>query len=315
MANRYDNIIGAIGRTPLVKVDRIIDAPATVYAKLEFANPLSSVKDRIGASMIAAAEREGRITPETMVVEPTSGNTGISLAFVCAAKGYKLTLTMPESMSVERRAILKAHGASVVLTPAAEGMKGAVAAAEKLVADGPNCFMPQQFNNPANPQIHRETTAEEIWTDTDGKADILVAGIGTGGTITGVGEAIKSRKPSFQCYAVEPEASPVITQTRENKPLQPGKHMIQGIGAGFIPRNLNLDIIDEVVRVSNDDAISWARKAARKEGLFCGISSGAALCAADRVAHMPENKSKVIVVVLPSGGDRYLSTPLFADQA
>ena len=315
MANRYDNIIGAIGRTPLVKVDRIIDAPATVYAKLEFANPLSSVKDRIGASMIAAAEREGRITPETMIIEPTSGNTGISLAFVCAAKGYKLTLTMPESMSVERRAILKAHGASVVLTPAAEGMKGAVAAAEKLVADGPNCFMPQQFNNPANPQIHRETTAEEIWTDTDGKADILVAGIGTGGTITGVGEAIKSRKPSFQCYAVEPEASPVITQTRENKPLQPGKHMIQGIGAGFIPRNLNLDIVDEVVCVSNDDAISWARKAARKEGLFCGISSGAALCAADRVAHMPENKSKVIVVVLPSGGDRYLSTPLFADQA
>jgi len=315
MANRYDSIIGAIGRTPLVKVARIIDAPATVYAKLEFANPLSSVKDRIGASMIAAAEREGRITPETMIIEPTSGNTGISLAFVCAAKGYKLTLTMPESMSVERRAILKAHGASLVLTPAAEGMKGAVAAAEKLVADGPNCFLPQQFNNPANPQIHRETTAEEIWTDTDGKADILVAGIGTGGTITGVGEAIKSRKPSFQCWAVEPEASPVITQTRANKPLQPGKHMIQGIGAGFIPRNLNLDIIDDVVQVSNDDAISWARQAARKEGLFCGISSGAALCAADRVAHMPENKGKVIVVVLPSGGDRYLSTPLFADRA
>ncbi|MCH7884434.1 MAG: cysteine synthase A [Planctomycetes bacterium] len=315
MANRYDSIIGAIGRTPLVKVARIIDAPATVYAKLEFANPLSSVKDRIGASMIAAAEREGRITPETMIIEPTSGNTGISLAFVCAAKGYKLTLTMPESMSVERRAILKAHGASLVLTPAAEGMKGAVAAAEKLVADGPNCFLPQQFNNPANPQIHRETTAEEIWTDTDGKADILVAGVGTGGTITGVGEAIKSRKPSFQCYAVEPEASPVITQTRANKPLQPGKHMIQGIGAGFIPRNLNLDIIDDVVQVSNDDAISWARQAARKEGLFCGISSGAALCAADRVAHMPENKGKVIVVVLPSGGDRYLSTPLFADRA
>lgn len=315
MANRYDSIIGAIGRTPLVKVARIIDAPATVYAKLEFANPLSSVKDRIGAAMIAAAEREGRINAETMVIEPTSGNTGISLAFVCAAKGYKLTLTMPESMSVERRAILKAHGASLVLTPAAEGMKGAVAAAEKLVADGPNCFLPQQFNNPANPQIHRETTAEEIWTDTDGKADILVAGIGTGGTITGVGEAIKSRKPSFKCYAVEPEASPVITQTRANKPLQPGKHMIQGIGAGFIPRNLNLDIIDDVVQVSNDDAISWARQAARKEGLFCGISSGAALCAADRVAHMPENKGKVIVVVLPSGGDRYLSTPLFADRA
>lgn len=315
MANRYDNIIGAIGRTPLVKVERIIDAPATVYAKLEFDNPLSSVKDRIGASMIEAAERDGRLTPDTMVIEPTSGNTGISLAFVCAAKGYKLTLTMPESMSVERRAILKAHGASLVLTPAAEGMKGAVAAAEKLVAEGQNCFMPQQFTNPANPQIHRETTAEEIWNDTDGKADILVSGIGTGGTITGVGEVIKSRKRSFQCYAVEPEASPVITQTRENKPLQPGKHMIQGIGAGFIPRILNLDIIDEVVLVSNEDAISWARKAARKEGLFCGISSGAALCAADRVAHMPENKGKVIVVVLPSGGDRYLSTPLFADQA
>ncbi len=315
MANRYNNIIGAIGRTPLVKVDRIIDAPATVYAKLEFDNPLSSVKDRIGASMIEAAERDGQLTPETMVIEPTSGNTGISLAFVCAAKGYKLTLTMPESMSVERRAILKAHGASLVLTPAAEGMKGAVAGAEKLVAEGRNCFMPQQFNNPANPQIHRETTAEEIWNDTDGKADILVAGIGTGGTITGVGEAIKSRKRSFQCYAVEPEASPVITQTRENKPLQPGKHMIQGIGAGFIPRILNLDIIDEVVCVSNDDAISWARKAARKEGLFCGISSGAALCAADRVAQMPENKGKLIVVVLPSGGDRYLSTSLFADQA
>lgn len=315
MANCYDSIIGAIGRTPLVKVDRIIDAPATVYAKLEFDNPLSSVKDRIGASMIEAAERDGRLTPETMVIEPTSGNTGISLAFVCAAKGYKLTLTMPESMSVERRAILKAHGASLVLTPAAEGMKGAVAAAEKLVAEGRNCFMPQQFNNPANPQIHRETTAEEIWNDTDGKADILVAGIGTGGTITGVGEVIKSRKRSFQCYAVEPEASPVITQTRENKPLQPGKHMIQGIGAGFIPPILNLDIIDEVVCVSNDDAISWARKAARKEGLFCGISSGAALYAADRVAHMPEHKGKVIVVVLPSGGDRYLSTSLFADQA
>lgn len=314
MANCYDSIIGAIGRTPLVKVERIIDAPATVYAKLEFDNPLSSVKDRIGASMIEAAERDGRLTPETMVIEPTSGNTGISLAFVCAAKGYKLTLTMPESMSVERRAILKAHGASIVLTPAAEGMKGAVAAAEKLVAEGQNCFMPQQFTNPANPQIHRETTAEEIWNDTDGKADILVSGIGTGGTITGVGEVIKSRKRSFQCYAVEPEASPVITQTRENKPLQPGKHMIQGIGAGFIPRILNLDIIDEVVLVSNEDAISWARKAARKEGLFCGISSGAALCAADRVAHMPENKGKVIVVVLPSGGDRYLSTPLFADQ-
>ncbi len=315
MGNRYESIISAIGRTPLVKINRIIDAPATVYAKLEFHNPLSSVKDRIGASMIEAAERDGKLTPESVIIEPTSGNTGISLAFVCAAKGYKLTLTMPESMSIERRTILKAHGASLMLTPAAEGMKGAVAAAERLVDQTPNSFMPQQFNNQANPEIHRKTTAEEIWNDTDGKADILVSGIGTGGTITGVGEVIKSRKPSFKCYAVEPEASPVITQTRDGQPLQPGKHMIQGIGAGFIPKVLNLDIIDDVVLVSNEDAIGWARKAAKHEGLFCGISSGAALCAADRVARMEENKGKVIVVVLPSGGDRYLSTPLYADQA
>ncbi len=313
MANVHSDIMGAVGRTPLVKINRSIDAPATVYAKLEFSNPLSSVKDRIGVSMIAAAEKEGRIDPDTTIIEPTSGNTGISLAFVCAAKGFKLTLTMPESMSIERRTILKAHGASLVLTPAAEGMKGAVAAAERLLAETSNAFMPQQFNNPANPEVHRQTTAQEIWEDTDGKADILVSGIGTGGTITGVGEAIKSRKPSFKCYAVEPEASPVITQTREGKPLQPGKHMIQGIGAGFIPKVLNIDVIDDVVRVSNDDAITWARRAARQEGILCGISSGAALCAADRVARMPENKGKTIIVVLPSGGDRYLSTPLFAE--
>ncbi len=313
MGNFYKDIMGAIGRTPLVKINRIIDTAATVCAKLEFYNPLSSVKDRIGLSMIAAGERDGRINSDTTIIEPTSGNTGIALAFICAAKGYKLTLTMPESMSVERRTILKAHGASLVLTPAADGMKGALAAAEKLVEDTPNSFMPQQFNNPANPEIHRQTTAQEIWNDTDGKADILVSGIGTGGTITGIGEVIKSKKPSFKCYAVEPEASPVITQTREGAPIEPGKHMIQGIGAGFIPKVLNLEVIDDVIRVSNEDATAWARRAAREEGLLCGISSGAALYAAYRVASMPENKGKLIVTILPSGGDRYLSTPLFAE--
>jgi cysteine synthase A len=310
----HSDIMGAIGKTPLVKINRIIDAPANVYAKLEFNNPLSSVKDRIGLSMILAGERDGKIDKDTTVIEPTSGNTGISLAFVCAAKGYKLTLTMPESMSVERRAILKAHGATLVLTPAAEGMKGAVAAAEKLANESSNTFVPQQFNNPANPEVHRQTTAMEIWDDTDGKADILVSGIGTGGTITGVGETLKSKKSSFKCYAVEPEASPVITQIRAGKDLQPGKHMIQGIGAGFIPGVLNLDVIDDVVCVNNDDAFSWARRAAKHEGILCGISSGAALYAADRVANMPENKGKNIIVVLPSGGDRYISTPLFAEN-
>jgi len=309
----YENIMGAIGRTPLVKINRIIDAPATVAAKLEFYNPLSSVKDRIGDAMIAAGERDGRVNKDTVIVEPTSGNTGIALAFVCAAKGYKLTLTMPESMSVERRAILKAHGATLVLTPAAEGMKGAIAAAEKIAGETSNSFVPQQFNNPANPEVHRQTTAQEIWADTNGQADILISGVGTGGTITGCGEALKSKKASFKCYAVEPEASPVITQTREGKPIQPGKHVIQGIGAGFIPGILNLDVIDATVCISNDDAIAWARRAAREEGILCGISSGAALCAADRVARMPENKGKTIVVILPSGGDRYLSTPLFAE--
>ncbi|MEK7756489.1 MAG: cysteine synthase A, partial [Planctomycetota bacterium] len=274
---------------------------------------LSSVKDRIGASMIEAGERDGRITPKTTIIEPTSGNTGISLAFVCAARGYKLTLTMPESMSIERRAILKAHGASLILTPAADGMKGAIAAAEKLVKETPNSFMPQQFENPANPEIHRQTTAQEIWNDTDGKADILVSGIGTGGTITGVGEVMKSKKPSFKCYAIEPENSPVITQKRQGKPLQPGKHMVQGIGAGFIPKILNLEVIDDVMLVTNEDAFAWARRAAKEEGIFCGISSGAALCVADRVAHMPEHKGKLIVAILPSGGDRYISTPLFAE--
>jgi cysteine synthase len=313
MGQMFESVVGSIGRTPLVRIKRIINAPASVYGKLEFNNPLSSVKDRIGAAMIEAGERDGKITPDTMIVEPTSGNTGIALAFVCAAKGYKLTLTMPESMSLERRAILKALGATLVLTPAAEGMKGAVAAAEKIVSETPKAFMPQQFNNPANPEIHRRTTAMEIWNDTDGKADILVSGIGTGGTITGVGETIKSKKSSFKCYAVEPETSPVITQTREGKPLQPGKHMIQGIGAGFIPGVLNLDVIDDVVRVTSEDSLAWARRAAREEGIFCGISCGAALCAADKVARMPENKGKTIVAILPSGGDRYLSSALYAD--
>ncbi len=313
MAQLFKDISGAIGRTPLVKINRIINAPATVYAKLEFQNPLSSVKDRIGAAMIDAAERDGRINRDTTIIEPTSGNTGIALAFVAAARGYKLTLTMPESMSIERRAILKAHGAQLVLTPAAEGMKGAIAAAERLVRETANSFMPQQFENPANPEIHRRTTALEIWNDTEGKADILVSGIGTGGTITGVGEVIKSKKPSFKCIAVEPTNSPVISQKRAGQPLQPGKHMIQGIGAGFIPKVLNLEVIDDVMQVSNEDAFAWARRAAKEEGILCGISSGAALCAADRIAHMPENKGKTIICVLPSGGDRYISTPLFAE--
>lgn len=313
MGNIFGDITGAIGRTPMVKIGRIIKAPATVIAKLEFSNPLSSVKDRIGAAMIEAAEREGRINKQSAIIEPTSGNTGIALAFVCAAKGYKLTLTMPESMSVERRTILKALGANLVLTPAADGMKGAIAAAEKLIAETPGSFMPQQFENPANPEVHRRTTAQEIWNDTDGKVDILVSGIGTGGTITGVGEVLKSKKSSFKCYAIEPETSPVITQKRSGQQLQPGRHMIQGIGAGFIPPILNLQVIDDVIRVTNEDAFAWARKAAREEGIFCGISSGAALFAANKVAEMPENKGKVIVAVLPSGGDRYLSTPLFAE--
>lgn len=311
MSRLHPDILRTIGSTPLIRIRRIIQAPAEVYAKLEFFNPLSSVKDRIGVSMIETAEKEGRITPRTHIIEPTSGNTGIALAFVCAAKGYKLTLTMPESMSIERRAVLKALGSNIVLTPAAEGMRGAVAAAERLAAEDPDAWIPQQFNNPANPEIHRRTTAQEIWNDTDGKCDILVSGVGTGGTITGVGEVIKSRKPSFKCYAIEPETSPVITQKRKGQPLQPGRHMIQGIGAGFIPGVLNLEVIDDTILVSNEDAFAWAKRAAKEEGILCGISSGAALCAADRVARMPENKGKLIVTVLPSFGERYLSTPLF----
>lgn len=312
---RCRDVLGAIGQTPLVRINRMIDAPATVYAKCEFHNPLSSVKDRIGAAMIDAGERDGKINAETTIIEPTSGNTGIALAFVCAARGYRLTLTMPESMSVERRTILDALGAKLVLTPAVDGMPGALKTAERLTSETPNSFMPQQFNNPANVEVHRKTTAEEIWRETEGEADILVSGVGTGGTITGVGEVIKSRKPAFQCIAVEPHSSPVIAQTLAGKPVQPGKHMIQGIGAGFIPEILNLEVIDGVEPVTDEEAFEWARRAATSEGLFCGISSGAALCVADRIARKPENEGKTIIVILPSGGDRYLSTPLFASQS
>ena len=311
MGQLYDDVTQTIGRTPLVRVNRIIRGGAAVYAKLEFFNPLKSVKDRIGVSMIEDGIRRAKIKPDTLIIEPTSGNTGIALAFVCAAKGLKLILTMPESMSLERRAVLKHLAAELVLTPASDGMKGAIKKAEELLAATPNAFMPQQFSNPANIAIHKKTTAEEIWNDTDGRADILVAGVGTGGTITGVGEAIKSRKPTFKCVAVEPVHSPVISQKLAGQPLQPGPHKIQGIGAGFVPDNLHLGIVDEVVQVSNDDAFAWARRAAKQEGILCGISSGAALGAADQVARRPGNKDKLIVVILASAGERYLSTPLF----
>jgi len=311
MARLYKDITETTGNTPLVRINRIIESDAEVYAKLEYFNPLLSVKDRIGVSMINAALSSGKIKPDTMIIEPTSGNTGIALAFVCAAKGLRLTLTMPESMSLERRTVLRSLGAELVLTPAAEGMPGAIRRAEQLTASTPNAFMPQQFRNPANPEIHRKTTAEEIWNDTDGKVDILVAGVGTGGTITGIGEVIKQRKPEFQCVAVEPADSPVLTQKRTGQELKPGPHKIQGIGAGFIPEILDLDVIDDVVQVANDAAFAWARRAAREEGILCGISSGAALCAADQVARRPENRGKMIVVILASAGERYLSTPLF----
>jgi cysteine synthase A len=307
----HPDVLKSVGSTPLVRINRIIDAPAAVYAKLEFFNPLSSVKDRIGVAMIEAAEAEGKITPETTIIEPTSGNTGVGLAFVCAVKGYSLTLTMPETMSIERRTILRALGAKLLLTPGDQGMKGALAMADKAAGETPNSFVPQQFKNPANPEIHRRTTAMEIWNDTEGKADVLVAGVGTGGTITGIGETIKEKKPGFLCYAVEPETSPVISQFREKKEIQPGKHGIQGIGAGFIPDTLNVDVVDGVATVDTPDAYAWARRAAREEGILCGISSGAALCAANKVAHMPEHRGKVIVVILASAGERYLSTPLY----
>jgi cysteine synthase A len=311
----HPNIISTVGRTPLVKLNRITNgAPATIALKAEFFNPLGSVKDRIGYAMIGAAEREGILKPGTTIIEPTSGNTGIALAFVAAAKGYKLILTMPESMSLERRTLLALLGARLVLTPATEGMKGAIKKAEELNKETPDSWIPQQFNNPANPEIHRQTTAEEIWHDTDGKADILVSAVGTGGTITGVSEVIKPRKKSFRSIAVEPKDSPVITQTRNGEPLKPGPHKIQGTGAGFVPRNLNLQIVDEVITVSNEDALATARRLALEEGILAGISTGANVWAALQAANRPENKGKLIVTIGCSTGERYLSTAL-ADEA
>jgi cysteine synthase A len=299
-----------VGNTPLVRINRLTaGGHAEVVAKLEFYNPAHSVKDRIGVSMIAAAEAAGLINSETIVLEPTSGNTGIALAFVCAAKGYKCVLTMPETMSRERRTLLRAYGAELVLTPGSEGMAGAIRKAEEMAASDSRYFIPQQFENPANPEIHRQTTAEEIWRDTDGKVDILVAGIGTGGTITGVGEVIKARKPSFQCIAVEPAASPVLSGGEK------GPHPIQGIGAGFVPGVLNTGIYDEVLQVEAQDAFVTARRMAKEEGLLVGISSGAAMWAALQVSRRLENRGKLIVVIIPSFGERYLSTPLFADLA
>jgi cysteine synthase A len=308
MGQIFDDITKTIGRTPLVRLNRVsAGLQAEILIKCEFFNPLSSVKDRIGVSMIDAAERDGRINKETLIVEPTSGNTGIALAFVCAARGYRLVLTMPETMSMERRTLLRMLGAELVLTPGAEGMPGAIRRAEQILKENPNSFMPQQFNNPANPEIHRRTTAVEIWQDTDGKVDALVAGVGTGGTITGVGEVIKAKKPSFQCVAVEPADSPVISGGK------PGPHKIQGIGAGFIPTNLNTKIVDEVIKVTNDDAFAMARRLAKEEGILCGISSGANVWAAIAYAQRPENKDKLIVTIAPSTGERYLSTPLAAE--
>ena len=313
MANIYENITQTIGRTPLVKVNKIITSKATVLAKLESFNPMASVKDRIALAMIEAAERDGLIGPGALIVEPTSGNTGIGLAWVCAVRGYRCILTMPDSMSIERRKVLRALGAELVLTPAAGGMSGAISRAEELVAETPGSFMPQQFKNPANADVHRRTTAEEIWNDTDGAVDIVISGVGTGGTVTGIGEALKERKSSVQMIAVEPVQSPILSQVRQGLPLQPGPHKIQGIGAGFVPDVLNMDMVDEVLQIDQDDAMNFARRAAREEGLFVGISSGAALAAADLVANRPENAGKTIVAILPSFGERYLTSPLFAD--
>jgi cysteine synthase len=306
--NFAESIDHTIGNTPLVRLNRVTKgAYATVLAKLEFFNPLGSVKDRIGYSMIAAAERDGRIKPDTIILEPTSGNTGIALAFVAAAKGYKCTLVMPETMSMERRAMLKGLGAELVLTPVADYMRGAVKRVEEMAANEPRYFVPQQFKNPANPEIHRRTTAEEIWRDTEGKVDVFVAGVGTGGTITGVTEVIKERKPEFKAIAVEPASSAVLS----GKP--PGPNIIQGLGAGFIPDVLRVDLLDEIITVSDEAAIDMTRRLAREEGVFAGISSGAAAWAAIQVARRPENEGKLIVTIFPSPGERYLSTPVFQD--
>ena len=306
MSPDYPHLVDVVGRTPLVRLEALTRGlGATVLAKLEALNPLGSVKDRIGVAMVLAAEAQGLIRPGGLMVEPTSGNTGIALAFVCAARGYRLILTMPETMSLERRKLLKHLGAEVVLTPGPEGMTGAVKRAHEIVAEHPGAYLPDQFNNPANPEVHRRTTAEEIWRDTRGEVDILVAGVGTGGTITGVAEAIKARKPSFQAVAVEPAMSPVLSGG------QPGSHQIQGIGAGFVPGVLNRQVIDEIIPVTDDEALEKAREVARREGILCGISSGAAVHAALQVARRPESQGKLIVAILPSTGERYLSTPLF----
>jgi len=309
MAGIFTDITKTIGNTPLVRLNRVVSGVgAQVIAKLESFNPLSSVKDRVGASMIDAAEEAGLIKEDTIILEPTSGNTGIALAFICAARGYRLVLTMPETMTVERRKLLKILGAELILTPGKDGMPGAVRKAEEVAAQDPRYFIPQQFKNPANPEIHRRTTAEEIWSDTDGQVDIVVAGVGTGGTITGVAEVIKARKPDFVAIAVEPAASPVLSQGK------PGPHKIQGIGAGFIPDVLRLELVDEVIQVADEDAARMARRLAKEEGILAGISSGAATVAALQVAARPENREKLIVVILPDTGERYLSTALFETE-
>jgi cysteine synthase A len=322
MGRIYNNIVETVGRTPLVKLNKVTaGVDATIALKCEFFNPLGSVKDRIGMAMIEDAEKRGVLKPETIIVEPTSGNTGIALAFVAAAKGYKLILTMPETMSLERRTLLALLGADLVLTPGAQGMKGAIAKAEEILKETPNAWMPQQFENPANPAIHQSTTAEEIWEDTDGAVDFVVSAVGTGGTISGCCEVLKARKPSFQAIAVEPEASPVINQTLAGEPIQPGPHKIQGTGAGFVPKNLHLSDpatgaaqITECIKVSNDDAFAMARRLAKEEGILVGISTGANVCAALELAARPENKGKLIVTIACSTGERYLSTAL-ADEA
>jgi cysteine synthase A len=305
MSAIFEDITATVGFTPLVQINKLGSGKATILAKLESFNPGGSVKDRIALSMIEAAEKKGLIKAETVIVEPTSGNTGIGLAFICAAKGYRLMLTMPESMSIERRKLLKLFGAEIVLTPAALGMTGAVQEAERLVAENPHAFMPQQFKNPANPQVHRETTAQEIWADTDGKVDIFVSGVGTGGTLTGCGEVLKRHNKALKVVAVEPKDSPVLSGGK------PGPHKIQGIGAGFVPEVLNVKIIDEIIQVSNSDAMETARQLAAKEGIAGGISSGAALWAAIQLSQRPENKGKMIVVILPDTGERYISTEMF----